>query len=188
MGWRRNMGGKSDVYGSKSKSSYSCDYYHCVLPRQHSLLWSGSVHLLVFRHILGDVLLIHTGPCVSLLICLYFVLLLNGLLTHGCRVPRLKELGRGARWQFSCFIWATVGPDKKCWNAKSPSQIKPWKVIFGHFIDFGHFPIEIPIAVGKNYLHGKERSQSKNKNSSEICEQSRSTWQHAQFKMSNFSE
>ena len=59
-------------------------------------------------------------------------------------------------------------------------------MIFGHFIDFGHFPIEIPIVVGKNYLHGKEWSESKNKNSSEICEQSRTTWQHAQSKIPNF--
>ena len=38
------------------------------------------------------------------------------------------------------------------------TQIGPRKVIFGHFIDFGHFPIEIPTEVGKKYLHGKERS------------------------------
>ena len=38
------------------------------------------------------------------------------------------------------------------------TQIGPRKVIFSHFIDFGHFPIEIPIEVEKNYLHGKERS------------------------------
>ena len=38
------------------------------------------------------------------------------------------------------------------------TQIGPRKVIFGHFIDFGHFPIEIPIEVEKNYLHGKESS------------------------------
>ena len=38
------------------------------------------------------------------------------------------------------------------------TQIGPQKVIFGHFIDFGHFPIEIPIVVEKNYHHGKERS------------------------------
>ena len=44
-------------------------------------------------------------------------------------------------------------------------------MILGHFIGFGHFPIEIPIEVEKNYLHGKEMSQSKNKNSFEICEQ-----------------
>ena len=38
------------------------------------------------------------------------------------------------------------------------TQIGPRKVIFGHFIDFGHFPIEIPIEVEKKYLHGKEMS------------------------------
>ena len=31
------------------------------------------------------------------------------------------------------------------------TQIGPRKVIFSHFIDFGHFPIEIPIVVEKNY-------------------------------------
>jgi hypothetical protein len=66
------------------------------------------------------------------------------------------------------------------------TQIGPRKVIFGHFIDFGHFPIEIPTEVGKKYLHGKERSQSKNKNSFEICEQNATTWQHAKFKILNF--
>ena len=29
------------------------------------------------------------------------------------------------------------------------TQIGPRKVIFGHFNDFGHFPIEIPIEVKK---------------------------------------
>ena len=29
------------------------------------------------------------------------------------------------------------------------TQIRPRKVIFGHFIDFGHFPIEIPNEVKK---------------------------------------
>ena len=38
------------------------------------------------------------------------------------------------------------------------AQIGPWKVIFGHYIDFGHFPIEIPIEAKKDYHHGKERS------------------------------
>ena len=36
--------------------------------------------------------------------------------------------------------------------------LNPGKVTFGHFIDFGHFPIEIPIEAEKNYHHGKERS------------------------------
>ena len=52
-------------------------------------------------------------------------------------------------------------------------------MIFGHFIDFGHFPIEIPIEVKKKYLHG-------NKNSFEICQQNAKTCQHAKFKISNF--
>ena len=45
-------------------------------------------------------------------------------------------------------------------------------MIFDHFIDFGHFPIEIPTEAEKKYPHGKERSQSKNKNSSETSEPS----------------
>ena len=36
--------------------------------------------------------------------------------------------------------------------------LDPGKVIFGHFIYFGHFPIEIPIEAEKKYRHGKERS------------------------------
>ena len=56
---------------------------------------------------------------------------------------------------FGCF-WLFWGYRK--WHGK---------VIFGHFIDFGHFPIEIPIEAEKKYPNGKERSYSKNKNSSE---------------------
>ena len=36
--------------------------------------------------------------------------------------------------------------------------LDPEKVIFGHFIYFGHFPIENPIEAVKKYQHGKERS------------------------------
>ena len=36
--------------------------------------------------------------------------------------------------------------------------LDPGKVIFGHFIYFGHFPIEIPIEAEKIYQHGKELS------------------------------
>ena len=49
-----------------------------------------------------------------------------------------------------------------------------------------HFSIKIPIKVKKNYIHGKERSKSKNKNSSEISEQNATTWKHAKFKILNF--
>ena len=38
------------------------------------------------------------------------------------------------------------------------TQIGPRKVIFDHFIDFGHFPIKIPIEAKKIYQHGKELS------------------------------
>ena len=48
------------------------------------------------------------------------------------------------------------------WSSLSPSQkVKvhgPRKVILGHFNDFGHFPIEIPIEVKKNYGQRKEWS------------------------------
>ena len=44
------------------------------------------------------------------------------------------------------------------------TQIGPRKVIFGHFIDFGHFPIEIPIEAEKFYGQQKEGSYIKNKN------------------------
>ena len=36
-------------------------------------------------------------------------------------------------------------------------------MIFGHFIDFGHFPIEIPIEAEKFYGQQKEGSYIKNK-------------------------
>ena len=68
------------------------------------------------------------------------------------------------------------------------TQNGPPKVIFGNFIDFGHFPIEIPIEAEKTTTMGTKGLRAKNKNSSEICEQKRSTWEHAQFKMSNFSQ
>ena len=38
----------------------------------------------------------------------------------------------------------------------------PGKAIFGHFIDFGHFPIEIPIEAEKFYGQQKEGSYLKN--------------------------
>ena len=84
---------------------------------------------------------------------------------------------------------ALTMPESKFWDHfYIPKQPPKGTQIFGHFSDFGHFLIEIPIEVEKNYLHGKERSKSKNKNSSEICEHSRTTWQHAQFKIINFSQ
>ena len=65
------------------------------------------------------------------------------------------------------------------WSSLSPSQkVKvhgPRKVILGHFNDFGHFPIEIPIEVKKNYGQWKEWSYNENKKCSEICEQNGTT-------------
>ena len=66
------------------------------------------------------------------------------------------------------------------------TQIRPRKVIFGNFIDFGHFSIEIPIEVQKNYGQRKEWSYSKNKKCSEICEQNGTTWNHVEVEISTF--
>ena len=41
-------------------------------------------------------------------------------------------------------------------------------MIFGHFIDFGHFPIEIPIEVGKMLGRAFQTCNLKNKNCSEL--------------------
>ena len=56
----------------------------------------------------------------------------------------------------------------------------PGKVIFGHFIYFGHFPIEIPIEAEKYYHHGKELSYRENKMCSETSEAVGTIWEHAQ--------
>ena len=64
----------------------------------------------------------------------------------------------------------------------------PGKVIFGHFIYFGHFPIEIPIEAEKIYHHGKELSYRENKICSETSEAMRRTWEHAQSDLKNFSQ
>ena len=65
------------------------------------------------------------------------------------------------------------------WSSLGPSQkVKvhgPRKVILGHFNDFGHFPIEIPIEVKKNYGQRKEWSYNEIKKCSEICEQNGTT-------------
>ena len=65
------------------------------------------------------------------------------------------------------------------WSSLSPSQkVKvhgPRKVILAHFNDFGHFPIEIPIVVKKNYGQRKEWSYNENKKCSEIREQNGTT-------------
>ena len=43
------------------------------------------------------------------------------------------------------------------------TQIGPCKMIFGHFIDFGHFVIEIPIEVKKNTNMGRKGPRAKTK-------------------------
>ena len=59
-------------------------------------------------------------------------------------------------------------------------------MIFCCFIDFGHFLIEIPIEVQKNYGQRKEWSYSENKKCSEICEQNGTTWNHVEVEVSTF--
>ena len=44
-------------------------------------------------------------------------------------------------------------------------------MIFGHFIDFGHFPIEIPIEAEKFYGQQKEGSYIKTKTVLKIRDQ-----------------
>ena len=53
-------------------------------------------------------------------------------------------------------------------------------MIFGHFIDFGHFPIEIPIEAEKFYGKWKEVSYIKNKNCFGISEQNGATCMYVQ--------
>ena len=55
-------------------------------------------------------------------------------------------------------------------------------MIFGHFIDFGHFPIE----AKKEVPTWEGEVVSKNKNISETSEQSGKTWEHAKFNILNF--
>ena len=75
-----------------------------------------------------------------------------------------------------------------------PIQIPPLKPLFRHcgnhfgprksdywpFIDFGHFPIEIPIETEKFYGKWKEVSYSKNKNCFGISEQNGTTCRYVQ--------
>ena len=54
-------------------------------------------------------------------------------------------------------------------------------MIFGHFIDFGHFPIEISIESKKFYGKWKEGSYIKKKNSFEIGEQNGTTCRYVHW-------
>ena len=64
--------------------------------------------------------------------------------------------------------------------------LDPGKVIFGHFIDFGHFPIEIPIEAEKFYGQQKEGSYIKNKNCFENRRPNGTIWNHVEIKIPNF--
>ena len=61
-------------------------------------------------------------------------------------------------------------------------------MIFGHFFYFGHFPIEVPIEAEKIHQHGKELSYRENKICFETSEAMRTTWEHAQSDLKNFSQ
>ena len=61
-------------------------------------------------------------------------------------------------------------------------------MIFGHFIDFGHFPIEIPIEAEKFYGQQKEGSYIKNKNCFENQRPNGTIWNHVEIKIPNFVE
>ena len=61
-------------------------------------------------------------------------------------------------------------------------------MIFGRFIYFGHFPIEIPIEAEKIYQHGKELSYREYKMCSETSEAVGTTWEHAQLEIQKFSQ
>ena len=64
--------------------------------------------------------------------------------------------------------------------------LDPGKVIFGHFIDFGHFPIEIPIEAEKFSGQQKERSYIKNKTCFENRRPNGTTWNHVKVEIQNF--
>ena len=59
-------------------------------------------------------------------------------------------------------------------------------MIFGHFIDFGHFPIEIPIEAEKFYGQQKEGSYIKNKNCFENQRPNGTNLNHVEIKIPNF--
>ena len=59
-------------------------------------------------------------------------------------------------------------------------------MIFGHFIYFGHFPIEIPIEAKKIYGQQKEESYIKNKSCFENQRPNGTTWNHVEIKIPNF--
>ena len=68
------------------------------------------------------------------------------------------------------------------------SILDPGKVIFGHFIDFGNFSIEIPIEAEKFYGQQKEGSYIKNKNCFENRRPNGTTWNHVEVEEIKFSE
>ena len=61
-------------------------------------------------------------------------------------------------------------------------------MIFGHFIVFGHFPIEIPIEPERRTHMERKGRRAKTKNDSGTSEPSSKTWEHAKFNILNFSK
>ena len=61
-------------------------------------------------------------------------------------------------------------------------------MIFGHFIDSGHFPIEISIEAKKNYGQQKEGSYIKNKNCFENRRPNGTTWNQEEVEEIKFLE
>ena len=59
-------------------------------------------------------------------------------------------------------------------------------MIYGHFIDFGHFSIEIPIEAEKSYGQQKEGLYIKNKNCFENQRPNGTIWNHVEIKIPNF--
>ena len=104
---------------------------------------------------------------------------------HLCQSTELKEFAKMNFWypskrpkwvNFAVFghFWGTENGTAGAWikilrplfNRNNPLKHSfrnfgdlygPQEVIFGHLIDFGHFPIEIPIEAERNYHHGKEQ-------------------------------
>ena len=81
-------------------------------------------------------------------------------MTHFCFFGGTENGTWGAQIKILRPLFSTNIPLKPLVRA----ILDPGKAIFGHFIDFGHFPIEIPIEDEKFYGKWKEVSYSKNKN------------------------
>ena len=59
-------------------------------------------------------------------------------------------------------------------------------MIFVHFIDFSHFPIEIPIDAEKSTHMGRKGRSEKTKTVLKPVNQVAKTWEHAKSNILNF--